>query len=113
VRILDLESQKGQDRFASRVAEQPGETNARETREEGVTSLLHETVQGTDKQSLHCDLRLDQESVLLNEQYKPESDNHEISINLMKQELQPHQEAQQARDGEISEATEVVETLMR
>jgi len=45
---------------------------------------------------MHQDLQLDPEIVLFNEQQKRELDNHEISINLMKPELQQDQEAQHA-----------------
>jgi len=112
VRILDQESQKVQESFASPVAERLGESDDRQGRHEAVTSQLHETVQGTEAQSIHRDLLLDQEIVRLNEQYKRELENHEISLNLMKQEMLEHQLAEQARDGEISELKAMVQTLM-
>jgi len=112
VRILDQESQKVQESFASTVAERLGETDDRQARHEAVTSQLHETVQGTEAQSIHRDLLLDQEIVRLNEQHKRELENHEISLNLMKQEMLEHQLAEQARDGEISELKAMVQTLM-
>jgi len=42
-----------------------------------------------------------------------ELENHEISLNLMRQEMLAHHEAQQARDGKISELNVMVQTLMR
>jgi len=63
VRILDQESQKVKESFASTVAERLGETDDRQARHEAVTSQLHETVQGTEAQSIHRDLLLDQEIV--------------------------------------------------
>jgi len=112
VRILDQESQKVQESFASTVAERLGETDDRQARHEAVTSQLHETVQGTEAQSIHRDLLLDQEIVRLNEQHNRELENHEISFNLMKQEMIEHQLAEQAHDGEISELKAMVQTLM-
>jgi len=112
VRILDQESQKGQESFASTVPERLGETDDRQARHEAVTSQLHKTVQGTEAQSIHRDLLLDQEIVRLNEQHKRELENHEISLNLMKQEILEHQPAEQARDGEISELKAMMQTLM-
>jgi len=112
VRILDQESQKVQESFASTVAERLGETDDRQARHEAVTSQLHETVQGTEAQSIHRDLLLDQDIVRLNEQHKRELENHEISLNLMKQEMLEHQLAEQAPDGEISELKAMVQTLM-
>jgi len=47
VQLLDLESQKVQESFATQVAERRGETDERQTRREAVTSQLHEAVQGT------------------------------------------------------------------
>ena len=67
VRILDQESQKVQESFASTVAERLGETDERQSRHEPITSQLHETVQGTEAQSLDRNLLLDQELVRLNE----------------------------------------------
>jgi len=112
VRILDQESQKVHESFASTVAERLGETDDGQARHEAVTSQLHETVQGTEAQSIHRDLLLHQEIVRLNEQHKRELENHEISLNLMKQEMLEHQLAEQARDGEISELKAMVQTLM-
>jgi len=112
VRILDQESQKVHESFASTVAERLGETDDRQARHEAVTSQLHEKVQGTEAQSIHRDLLLDQEIVRLNKQHKWGLENHEISLNLMKQEMLEHQLAEQARDGEISELKAIVPTLM-
>jgi len=69
-------------------------------------------VQGTEAQSIHRDLLRDQEIVRPNEHHKRELDNHETSLNLMKQEMLEHQPAEQARDGEISELKAIVQTLM-
>jgi len=52
-----------------------------------VTSQPDEIVQGTETQSMHRDLLLDREIVLLNEQHKRDLESHEISPNLMKQEM--------------------------
>ena len=111
VPILDQESQKVQESFASTVAERRGETDDRQARQEAVTSQLHETVQGTEAQSIHRDQVLDQEIVRLNEQHKSELENDEISLNLIKQEMLQHQLAEQVRDGEISELKAMVQTL--
>jgi len=110
--ILDKESQRVQESFATTVAERLEETDDRQARYEGVTSLLHETVQGTKAQSMYRDLLLNQEIVRLNGQHQWELENHEQSINLMKQEMLQHQDAQQARDGEILELKAMVQTLM-
>ena len=112
VRILDQESQKVQESFASTMAERLGETDDRQARPEPVTSQLHETVQGTEAQSIHVDLLLDQELVWLNEQHKPELETHDISLNLMKQEMLEHQLAEQAEDSEILEQKAMVQALM-
>jgi len=112
VRIRDEESQKVQESFACTAAERLGESNDRQARHEAVTSQLHETVQGTEAQSIHRDLLLEQEIVRLNEQHKRELENHEISLNLMKQEMIESQLDRQARDGEISELKAMVQTLM-
>jgi len=56
VQLLDLESQKVQESFATQVAERVGETDERQTRNEAVTSHLHEAVQGTGERSMHRDL---------------------------------------------------------
>jgi len=87
VRLLDSESEKVQESFATQVAERLGETDERQTRHEAVTSHLHEAVQGTGEQSMHRDLLLDQEIVRINEQHKRELANHEMSINLVRDEL--------------------------
>jgi len=87
VQPLDLESQKVQESFATLVAERLGETDERQTRHEAVTSHLHKVVQGTGEPSMHRDLLLDQEIVWINEQHQRELANHEISINLVRDEL--------------------------
>jgi len=112
VPILDQESQRVQQSFASTVAERLGETDDRQARPEPVTSQLHETVQGTEAQSIHVDLRLNQELVWLNEQHKRELENHDISLNLIKKEMFEHQLAEQAGDSEISEQKAMVQALM-
>jgi len=112
VPILDQESQRVQQSFASTVAERLGETDDRQARPEPVTSQLHETVQGTEAQSIHVDLRLNQELVWLNEQHKRELENHDISRNLIKKEMLEHQLAEQAGDSEISEQKAMVQALM-
>jgi len=88
VQLLDLESQKVQERFATKVAERLGERDERQTRYQAVTSHLHEALQGTGEQSRHWDLLLDQEIVWIHEQHKREMETHEISINLVRDELQ-------------------------
>ena len=88
-----MESQKVQESFATQVAERLGETDERQTRHEAVTSHLHEAVQGTSEQPMHRDLLLDREIVRINEQHKREIENHEISINLVPDELQRQQES--------------------
>jgi len=45
-------------------------------------------------------------------QHKQELKNHEMSINLMKDELRPNQESRQAQDGEITVLKALVEQLM-
>jgi len=112
VQLLDLESQKVQESFATQVAERLRETDERQTRHEAVTSHLHEAVQGTDQQSMHRDLLLDQEIVRINEHYKREMDNHKISINLVRDELQRQQESREAQDGEIAVLKALVEQLL-
>jgi len=112
VRMLDLESQKVQESFATQVAERLGETDERQTRHEAVTSHLHEAVQGTGEQSMHRDLLLDQEIVRINEQHKRELANHEMSINLVRDELRNQQESREAQDGEIAVLKALVEQLM-
>jgi len=88
VQLLDLEAQKVQESFATQVPERLGETDEGQTRHEAVTSHLHEAVQGTDEQSVRRDLLLDEEIVRINEQHKRELENHEMSINLVRDELQ-------------------------
>jgi len=112
VRLLDLESQKVQESFATQVAERLGETDERQARHEAVTSHLHEAVQGTGEQSMHRDLLLDQEIVRINEQHTRELAAHEKSINLVRNELQHHQESREAQDGEIAVLKALVEQLL-
>ena len=112
VRIWDQESQKVQESFASTVAERLGETNDTQARYEAGTSQHHETAQGTEAQSIHQDLLLDQEIVRLNEQHKRQLENHEISLNRLKKEMLEHQLAEPARDGEVSELKAMVQTLI-
>jgi len=69
-------------------------------------------VQGTDEQSMHQDLLLDQEIVRLNKQHKQELENNEISINLVRDELRRHQQSREARDGAISVLKALVEQLI-
>jgi len=61
VQLLDVESQKVQESFATQVAQRLGETDEQQTRHEAVTSQLHEVVQGMGEQSMHRDILLDQE----------------------------------------------------
>jgi len=61
---------------------------------------------------MHWDLLLDQEIVWINEQHKRELANHEISINLVRDELRHHQESREAQDGEIAVLKALVEQLM-
>jgi len=112
VRLFDAESQKVQESFATEVAERLGETHERQARHEAVTSQLHVAVQGTGEQSMPRDLLLDQEIARINEQHKRELENHETSINLMKDGLRLTQESQQAQDGEIWVLKALVEQLM-
>jgi len=112
VRILDQESQKVQESFASTMAERLGETKHWQARQEAVTSQLHETVQSTEARSIHRELLLDKEIVPLNEQDKREPKNHEISLNLLKQRMLEHQLAEEARDGEITELKAMGQTFM-
>jgi len=112
VQLLDLESQKVPGSFATQVAERLGETDERQTRHEAVTSHLHEAVQGTDEQSMRRDLLLDQEILRINEQHQGELENHEMSINLIRDELQPQQESREAQDGEIAVLKALVELLL-
>jgi len=87
VQLLDLESWKVQESFGTQVAERLGETDDQQTRHEAVTPHLHEAVQGTSEPSMHRDLLLDQESLRINEQHKQVLANHEISNNLVRDEL--------------------------
>jgi len=112
VQLLDLESEKVQESFATQVEERLGETDERQARHEAVTSHLHEAVQGTGEQTMHRDLLLDQEIIRINEQHKRELANHEISINLVRDELRHHQESREAQDGEIAVRKPLVEQLM-
>jgi len=113
VQLLDWESQKVHECFATQVAERLGETDERQTRHEAVTSHLHEAVQGTGEQSMHRDLLLDQEIVRINKQHKREMETHKISINLVRDELQRQQESREAQDGEIALLKALVEQLLR
>jgi len=109
---LDLESQKVQESLVTQVAERIGETDERQTRQEAVTAHLHETVQGTGEQSTHRDQLLDQEIVRINEQHKRDLENHRMSINLVRDELQRQQESREAQDGEIAVLKALVEQLL-
>ena len=111
VPLLDLDSQKVQESFATQVAERRGETDERQARYEAGTSHLHEAVQGTAEPSMHRDLLLDQEIVRINEQHKRDLANHKISINLVRDELRQHQESRDAQDGEIAVLKPLVELL--
>jgi len=105
-------TQKVQESFATQVAERLGETDERQARHEAVTSHLHEAVQGTGEQSMHRDLLLDQEIVRIKEQHKRELATHEISFNLVRDELRHHKESRGAQDGEIALLKALVEQLM-
>ena len=61
---------------------------------------------------MNRDLLLDQEIVRINEQNKREWENQERSLNLMREEMQQHQESLQAQDGKISVIKALVEQLM-
>jgi len=112
VQPLDSESQKIQESFATQVAERLEETDERQTRHEAVTSHLHEAVQGTGQQSMHRDLLVDQEIVRMNEQHKRELEKHEMSINLVRDELYRQQESREAQNGEIAVLKALVEQLL-
>jgi len=112
VQLLDLESQKVQERFATQVAARLGERHERKSRHEIVPSQPHEVLQGTGEQSMHRDLLPDQEIARINEQYKGELANLEMGINLMKDELRQNQKLRQAQDGEIAVLKAPVEQLM-
>jgi len=62
---------------------------------------------------MHRDLLLGQEIVRITEQHKREMENHEMSINLVRHELQRQQESQEAQDGEIAVLKALVEQLWR
>jgi len=61
---------------------------------------------------MHRDLLLDQEIVRINEQHKRELANHEITINLVREELRHHQESREAEDGEITVVKALGEQLL-
>jgi len=61
---------------------------------------------------MHRDILLDQEIVRINEQHKRELENHEMSINLVRDELQRQQESREAQDGEIAVLKALVEQLL-
>jgi len=48
----------------------------------------------------------------INEQHKQELENREVSINLMRRELQQYQHSPQARDREILELKAMIEQLV-
>jgi len=114
VQLLDLESEKVQESLATQVAQRLGETDERHARHEAVTSHLHEAVQGTGEQSIHWNLLRDQEIVWINEQHKPVLANHEISINLVTDELRHDQleESREAKDCGIAVLKALVEQLL-
>jgi len=62
---------------------------------------------------MHRDLLLDQEIVRINEQHKRELATHEISINIVRDELRHQQKSREAQDGEIAVLKALVEQLMR
>jgi len=61
---------------------------------------------------MHRDLLLDQGIVRINEQHKQELENHKMSINLVRDELQRQQESREAQDGEIAVLKALVEQLL-
>jgi len=61
---------------------------------------------------MHRDPLLDQVIIRLNEQHKRELANHEIGINLVRDELRHHQESREAQDGEIAVLKALVEQLL-
>ena len=93
VQLLDLQSEKMKESFATQVAGRLGNTHERQATDEAVTSQLHDAVQRTDEQSMNRDLLLDQEIVRINEQNKRAWENQERSLNLIREELQQHQES--------------------
>ena len=107
-----MESQKVQASFATQVAERLGETDERQARHEAVTSHVHEAVQATGEQSMDRDLLLEEEIVRINEQHKRGLANHEISNNLVRDELRHDQESREAQDAEIAALKALVEQLM-
>jgi len=98
VRLLDLESEMVHERFTTNIAERLGETDVREDRHKSVISQYNETVQGTGAQSIYRDQPQDQEIVQFIGQHQLELGQHQLSITLIKQELQQNQETQQAPD---------------
>jgi len=111
LQLLDMESQKVQESLTTQVAERLGETDERQTRHKAFTSHLHEAVQGPGEQSMRRDLLLDQEIVQINEQHKQELANHEIRINLVRDEGRHHQESREAQDDKIAVLKALVEQL--
>jgi len=93
VQLLDLESQKVNESFATHSTERVGETEERQARHEAVTSQLDKAVHGTDEQSMQWDLLLDRQMVRINEQHKRKLENYEISINLVSDDLRCQQES--------------------
>jgi len=61
---------------------------------------------------MHGDVLLDSEIVRINEQHKREMENHQMSINLVRDELQQQQESREAQDGEIAVLKALVEQLL-
>ena len=112
MQLLDVESQKVQESLAIQVAERLGATDVRQTRHEAVTSHLHEAVEGTGEQCMHRDVLLEHEIVGINEQHKRELENHEMSINPVRDELQRQQESREAQDGQIAVHKAMVEQLL-
>jgi len=61
---------------------------------------------------MHRGILWDQEIARINKQNKRELENHEMSINLMKDELRQNQGLRHAEDGEIAGLKTLVEQLM-
>jgi len=61
---------------------------------------------------MHRDLLLYQEIVRIKEQHKRELENHDMRINLVRDELQRQQESREAQDGEIAVLKALVEQLL-
>jgi len=61
---------------------------------------------------MHHDLLLDLEIVRINEEHKRKLANHEISINLVRNELRHQQKSREAQDGEIAVLKTLVEQLL-